>query len=117
VGEQMARYYNVAQRRGMQLHNKAHASLCATAMRGSALLTLQKVCRTAPKFIDLELWHHHRDKHLFPGNRVVGIKGLPGRAGIGMGHRDNFRGEYDGDGVLLRQWVGDDARYYDEVVR
>lgn len=112
VGEFRARYYNIALRRGRQLSNTQHASLCSTAMRGDALKTFRQACERAPKFIDLELWRRHRSRHLFGGNRVVGIKGLPGRGGIGMGHRDDFRGEYDPDGALLRQWVGEDARHY-----
>jgi hypothetical protein len=115
VGEQLARYYNVTLRRGMQLNNKRHASLCATALRDGALATFERACKVAPKFIDLELWHHHRDKHLFRGNRVVGIKGLPGRGGIGMGHRSDFKGELDLDGALLRSWIGSDASAYDWV--
>lgn len=112
VGECRARYYNIAKRAGRQLGNTNHASLCATAMRGAAIATFRKACLQQPKFIDLDLWRKHRSRHLFTGYRVVGIKGLPGRGGIGMGHRDDFRGEFDPDGALLRQWVGDDARHY-----
>lgn len=112
VGEFLARYYNIAQRCGRQLSNKNHASLCSTAMRGRALETFRIACKRNPKFIDLELWNRHRSRFLFGGHRVVGIKGLPGRGGIGMGHRDDFRGDFDPDGALLRQWVGDDARHY-----
>lgn len=112
VGECRARYYNLPLRRGRQLSNGAHASLCSTALRGSALGRLRWVCERSPKFIDLELWKRHASRHLFAGGRVVGIKGLPGRGGIGMGHRDDFRGTHDPDGSLLRQWVGTDAELY-----
>lgn len=112
VGECRARYYNVTLRRGRQLANTAHASLCSTAMRGDALQAFRGVCHRQHKFIDLELWRRHPSKHLFTGGRVVGIKGLPGRGGIGMGHRDDFQGEADPDGALLRSWVGPDAEFY-----
>jgi hypothetical protein len=112
VGEMRARYYSASLRRGRQLKNTGHASLCATAMRGSALETFREACRNSPKFIDLELWKCHPSKHLFDGHRVVGIKGLPGRGGIGMGHRDDFIGTKDPDGSLLREWVGGDAEMY-----
>lgn len=112
VGECRARYYNLALRKGRQLPNVQHASLCSTAMQGRAIGTFRKVCEERGKFIDLELWRRHKSRHLFTGNRVVGIKGLPGRGGIGMGHREDFRGEFDPDGALLRQWIGDDARAY-----
>lgn len=112
VGEHRARYYNVEQRRGRQLVNTGHASLCSTAMRGSALQQFSDACRARPKFIDLELWRRARGRRLFGGHRVVGIKGLPGRGGIGMGHEPEFRGEADASGALLRDWVGEDAEVY-----
>jgi hypothetical protein len=112
VGECRARYYNLSLRRGRQLSNSAHASLCSTAMRGSAISRFRHICATAPKFIDLDLWRRHASRHLFTGGRVVGIKGLPGRGGIGMGHRDDFRGTHDPDLSLLRQWIGNDVELY-----
>ena len=112
VGETRARYYNVQTRVGRQLSNAGHASLCATAVRGSALRLFASVCRTAPKFIDLNVWRQARSKHLFAGSMVTGIKGLPGRGGIGMGHNPAFNGQRDQYGTLLRQWIGQDAEAY-----
>lgn len=112
VGEVRARYYNVAMRRGREMGNSRHASLCCTAMRGAALETFRQACRRSPKFIDLELWRRHPSRHLFEGHRVTGIKGLPGRGGIGVGHRQTFQGTPDPDGTLLRDWIGEDARLY-----
>ncbi|MFV1846451.1 glycosyltransferase family A protein [Stenotrophomonas maltophilia] len=112
VGEHRARYYNVEQRRGRQLANTGHASLCSTAIRGSALRDFTDACRSRPKFIDLELWRRPRERRLFGGHRVVGIKGLPGRGGIGMGHDTDFKGEADVSGALLRHWIGEDAEVY-----
>lgn len=112
VGECQARYYNVALRKGRQLSNNGHASLCSTAMRGRALATFRAVCRPGVTFIDINLWKRHPSRHLFTGNRVVGIKGLPGRGGIGMGHRNDFRGTEDPDLTLLRQWIGNDVEIY-----
>ncbi len=107
VGETHARYYNAATRRGRQLANAGHASLCATAMRGQVLALFREVCRSHPKFIDVELWRRARSRHLFGGHRVVGIKGLPGRGGIGVGHQPTF-----GQPMALADWIGEDARLY-----
>lgn len=112
VGECQARYYNLTLKRGRQLSNGAHASLCSTAMRGAALAKFRAACQRAPKFIDIELWRRHPSRHLFSLHLVTGIKGLPGRGGIGMGHRDDFNGKADPDGALLRDWVGNDAELY-----
>lgn len=112
VGEPMARYYNVATRAGQQLNNVAHASLCSTAVRGLALARLAEVCRKSPAFIDLQLWRSFCGARVLLGSRsVVGIKGLPGREGIGVGHAASF-GRPDPGGELLRQWLGTDAEVY-----
>lgn len=107
VGENDSRYFNVATGRGKAMHNTKHASLCATAMRGAALETFRQVLRTCERGIDMQLWNRHPSRHLFTGHRVVGIKGLPGREGIGVGHRPAF-----GEDANLRQWIGDDAEAY-----
>lgn len=112
VGECEARYYNVATKQGRQLSNRHHASLCSTAMRGDAIKAFRDVCRTGAKFIDIELWRKTRSRMLFTGNRVTGIKGMPGRGGIGMGHKRDFRGQHDPDGKLLRSWIGANAEWY-----
>ena len=113
VGEKRSRYYNVNTRRWKQFNNEYHASLCATAMRGDAINALRKSCELRKTFIDMRLWRAWSDKRLFDGHRVVGIKGMPGRAGIGVGHKENaLRGECDPRGDLLREWVGADAETY-----
>lgn len=111
VGEGMARYYNVATGQYRQLRNAQHASLCATAMRGGALRRLREICARRPRFIDLALWANSGGR-LLTGHRVVGIKGLPGRSGIGMGHAPSFKGSQDADMRMLREWVGDDVGAY-----
>ena len=109
VGENRARYYNVQQRRARQLNNLNHASLCATAMRGAAIDTFRRVLSMNTTFIDIDLWRNAKNRLLFDGHRVVGIKGLSGRSGIGMGHKADFQGDQDPNGAILRSWVGDEA--------
>lgn len=113
VGESHARYYNVAQRRARQLHNATHASLCATALRGRAIAALRSECARPGTFIDLNLWRRFSGSKLLVKSHLVhGIKGLPGRGGIGMGHKPSFNGAPDPQGEMLRQWVGADAELY-----
>ena len=112
VGEHRSRYYNVATRQCRQLENTAHASLCSTAVRGRGVDAMRKACQTNRKFIDINLWRRFPDRHLFEGHRVTGIKGLPGRGGIGAGHKQGFHGVHDHDGAVLRQWIGRDAEAY-----
>lgn len=119
VGETRARYYNVQTKTGREMHNMSHSSLCSTAMRGQAIDTFRSVCRPGIQFIDHILWQAHANSHLFAGHRVVGIKGLPGRQGIGMGHDKKFAGTRDNGGKLLIEWVGQAASslYFEEQVK
>lgn len=113
VGESFSRYYHVGRRVGRQLDNRRHASLCSTAMCGAGTQIFKRVAARRAKFIDLELWRSfHGTRRLVRGVRVCGIKGLPGRGGIGAGHRDDFHGNADPRGELLRSWIGDDAEAY-----
>lgn len=113
VGEVQARYYNVQTKAFKQLKNTKHASLCSTAVKGDGIAALRRECSPGVQFIDLNLWKSFRGtKRLFGGNRVTGIKGMPGRGGIGMGHKPTFAGTQDVDGRVLRQWIGNDADAY-----
>lgn len=108
IGENRARYYNLPQRKYRQLGNQNHASLCSTAFLGKDTADLlHKLSSPGVKFIDLELWRKARSRYLFQGDSVVGIKGLPGRKGIGMGHSEAFSGTKDDAGrSTLKLWVG-----------
>lgn len=112
IGEANARYYNLAQKSYKPMNNTLHSSLCSTAIRGQALETFKSVCRDSVTFIDCLLWQAHSDNHLFSGERVLGIKGMSGRGGIGVGHAKNFRGTRDVGGKILKSWIGDDALVY-----
>jgi hypothetical protein len=115
VGETRARYYNIRTKIYKQLENKGHASLCATGLCGGAVETLRSVCRPSIQFIDMLLWQAHSNKFLFDGHLTVGIKGLPGRGGIGMGHNKKFTGYSDHSGKILQEWVGNAAKDYERL--
>lgn len=111
VGETNARYYNVSTGHWQEMRNNRHSSLCSTACRGSALALLRELCKQPRKFIDIDLWKQHKGSQmLINEHQVVGIKGLPGRPGIGAGHRTRF-GKPDTTGVL-QEWLGPYANNY-----
>lgn len=112
VGECNSRYYNVHTRRWAYCNNRNHCSLMSTAMKGKALETFREVVQGKQNFVDLELWKRYRGKKLISETTLtVGIKGLPGRPGIGAGHRLTS-GAVDRDGRTLRNWIGKDAEVY-----
>lgn len=105
AGERVARYYNVATERAQAIPSDRHASLASTGCRGAALEMLRKLCAGGSRRIDIDLWAGFTGtKVLADTNNVIGIKGLPGRGGIGVGHRQSF-GMPD-DGSLLAEWLG-----------
>lgn len=108
VGESHARYFNVRTGLGHAHRNDQHASLCATACKGDGLKALRKAVDNRRTFIDLDLWGRFGGRgRLRRSNLTVGIKGLPGRGGIGGGHREAY-----GQPMNLRDWIGEDAAIY-----
>lgn len=84
-GETNTIYYNVAYRRYIVNGNRSHASLFQTAFTVKALSTFEASLHH--KFIDAGFWKICKNKKLFFDNYLsVGIKGMPGRKGIGAGH-------------------------------
>ncbi len=118
VGEAESRYYHLPSKRWRILSNVGHASLCQTAMRASLLPTLSLLCANAnQQYIDWGLWSSMctRSKYLAYGApRVIGMKGLPGRPGIGIGHRPELGAGWHHDPYheTLRKWLGGDADLY-----
>lgn len=119
VGEMRACYYNLQTQAYKKLGNKGHASLCSTGMQGHAIEAFRNECRNNHTFIDLELWKNFQGKKFLSDTQyVVGIKGLPGRAGIGSGHHMkpslNAAIKEDSDHSKLKEWVGEDYIHYVE---
>ena len=116
VGESHSRYYDIQRRRYRQLHNVNHASLCSTAVTGRLRDWFEMrtdPTRRADWKVDIDLWRCNVPKKLYRGNRVVGLKCLPGSRGLGSGHgRMSATMTADPDGRVLRQWIGDAADQY-----
>lgn len=105
VGESMSCYYNVASRRYRLLHSNKHAAMASTGVRGTALKALREVCAAHSTTLDIRLWTNFRGpKKLLSTRNVVGVKGMPGRKGVGAGHKTTF-GSVD-KGAVLESWLG-----------
>ena len=112
AGERDSRYYNVKTGKWRVLKGTIHASMASTVCRGQALQDLKKLCASGMrKMLDVNLWRNFKGpKMLLDSHNVVGIKGLPGRPGIGVGHRNNF-GSVDIDDRLV-MWAAQYADNY-----
>lgn len=113
IGEGFAVYYNVRARRWQRLRNDEHASLRCSVMRAGAVQTFRDCLATPYRYYDMRLWKRHADKNVFPQALTVGLKGLPGRPGIALGH-EGVRGHSDADLTQLRAMIGADADWYAE---
>lgn len=112
VGERYARYYHVGRRVWRDCLNTKHASLCSTGATGDALALLREIVARRDAFIDLTLWRSYTGrKALYDSRLTVGTKGLPGRGGIGAGHRMTV-GTADPHMFVLQQWLGPMADDY-----
>jgi hypothetical protein len=118
AGEKNTIYYNVKHRRYLTNPNTLHSSLFQTAFTKNALPALKKAY--SHKFIDCMLWSLVKNKNLFNDyNLSVGIKGLPGRGGIGAGHTAMIGFPFDQDLKYLKTLTSEEdaekyRRYYSD---
>lgn len=112
------RYFNVAHRCYVEMRNRGSA-LCQTAFRRELIPVMRQAAEqsmAARDFsIDGRFWAPRQRMATGP-QTVIGIKGLPGTAGLGIGHRPkSSRGKLwrsDPELSTLRKWIGDDADAY-----
>ena len=113
IGEMRTIYYNVHYRRYITNPNNIHASLFQTAFTIDAIPSLNE--SFSYKFIDCTLWSKITNKYLFYENDLaIGIKGMPGRAGIGAGHSRAMNMLPDPQMAYLRSKIQDDVNYYEK---
>jgi hypothetical protein len=115
VGEGPARYYNVKEKCFRFCQNDSRASFCQTGLRATSLDKLYASIQKHNAFVDARLWDKKLPKFVFQGDtHCIGIKGMPGKKGIGIGHRPtkaNFIA--DPDFKELEKWIGkEDTDWY-----
>lgn len=118
VGEGKADYYNVASQGYKQIDNYYHASLCQTGLRKELLPVLYNAVNSGQLYFDIQFWNtcagSHVQRCIFMDKKLlVGIKGMPGRGGIGVGHRTKDC-MYDPGWNKLKEWIGDDSKFYEK---
>lgn len=119
VGEGNAFYYNIMARcwrrwGNFSPHNTfslCYASLCQTAIRKELLPCLDQALNSGETWPDIALWRIMTNKGLKPflfcnQDLVVGIKGMPGRTGIGAGHHPDEGFQPDPGYKKLEEVIG-----------
>lgn len=114
--EPVQRYYNV-EKRWFRTFNNVGASLCQTAIVRALVPKMRSVivqCMHQKSFgVDTLLWRALPTHWTFTNQMtVIGMKGLPGRVGLGVGHRPTAGWTTDLQLRKLREWIGEDADLY-----
>jgi len=121
VGTTESVYYSLRTRGYKEMKNFQHCSTTQTAFRKSYLPQFERALHSGQTFFDIELWNTARNKrhnYLLASTGkplCIGMKGLPGRYGVGVGHTDNDFIS-DPNFVKLKELVGDDAKAYISMV-
>lgn len=110
-GEARAKYYNIQTRIFKDCGNNHHASLCSTALKGPAYKTFIDSCGSYEKYIDMKIWKNFTGRKLLSKtDHVIGMKGLPGRNNIGIGH--DLKGANDPNFTTFKKLIGKDYSHY-----
>jgi hypothetical protein len=111
IGQGLTFYYDVVRKVYKQNLNKIHSSLFQTCFTYDAI-PIFEAC-FSNKFIDMMFFRKMINKDVFYIKEYlsVGIKGLPGRKGIGIGHKMT-RFIADENYMVLKSIIGDDYKYY-----
>jgi hypothetical protein len=116
AGLSSSKYYHLHAPGFKTLDNTKHAPLCHTALRKEALPLLYEAVHSGHYYFDIELWKKAQAREipcalLSNTTLSIGIKGMPGRAGLGTGHElVGYQG--DRDLTMLKKWLGEDHKYY-----
>jgi len=120
TGTVWQKYYHIPSRSYRVFRNRGSA-LCSTGFNAALSPLMEEAAKsclqTGSKGVDARFWHQvqltDRRLDIFEPDEdlMIGIKGMPGRGGIGVGHRPKkFRP--DPKLSVLREWVGE--RYIDD---
>jgi hypothetical protein len=131
VGICRSKYYHLPSGGYQQIGNVGHASLAETGFRRSFIPSFARCIDNGivAHWLDDQLWKLVRDSKgtttkisslLFVDTATplyVGIKGLPGRGGMGMGHQTRMYKTTDSaDRAILKQWIPKDYQVYLDVI-
>lgn len=120
VGIGRSRYYHLPSGGYMIIGNMRHASLAETGFRRSFLPEFKKILTPGKLYIDFAIWQRARRRGFVlrddKAPLYVGIKGLPGRQGIGRGHERGIYKMFDKDRRVLRRWIPKDFQTYLDIL-
>lgn len=120
VGICRSKYYHLPSGKFLRIGNTTHASLAQTSFRSTFIPSFVSQLK-GDTYLDMRIWRVIGSRGFLFDDRArslyCGIKGLPGRGGIGAGHRENlYRSKDSGNRTQLREWVPVDFSYYFDIL-
>lgn len=123
VGEARTKYFNIKCPGHKTWGNTVHSPLAATGIHKMYIPQMRAAVDSGELYFDIRFWKILEESKLprlimSDVGFFVGMKGLPGRTGIGAGHqtRDYL---YDKSFSKLKEWIGpiDSAVYANMVIK
>ena len=123
AGIMASKYYHIGSNGYAQHGNTIHASLAQTGFRSQFLNTFTALLDSElTTYLDIRVWRTAMNNsvgYLFADGAqslYAGIKGLPGRHGIGIGHDPAmYKQNLDNKHAILRKWIPRDYQVYLDV--
>lgn len=123
VGLTEVTYYNVQFAKWRSLYNHTYCPMAFTAIRREMAPVLLQCLGTPNHTADVAFWHLCREQEVkmtkIPAMGLgIGVKGMPGRPGIGIGHRDlDMRWKSDDtEKSKARDLFGVDFHFYEPFI-
>lgn len=145
AGIMRSKYYHLPSGGYFKHTNIFHASLAETGFRRGFLNQFKTLLNESRDFLDIRIWRSvaggmvgmsarpgqstaSMTERMLAGGRgllfddverplYLGMKGLPGRTGIGIGHNAVNYPHFDStDRRMLRQWIPDDYKIYFDIL-
>ncbi|MBR9800675.1 glycosyltransferase family 2 protein, partial [bacterium] len=114
AGLTCSRYYHLGRRQYRVLRNSRNSSLCSTGFRSEVVPEMvpriREMIEKQDHFLDLELWRNFGVQKLLSDRHELslGIKGMPGKAGLSAAHRsEDSRWIDDPECDWLREYIGE----------
>lgn len=122
VGEVDAIYYSLKVKGYKEMKNYTHSSLCQTAFTKRYIPVFDRAVNSGEMFVDIKLWsmaivNKHRTLNFHGPKLCIGMKGLPGRTGIGFGHTNTHEFVKDTQYLKIKELLGADADPYIKWMR
>ena len=117
AGSNISRYYHLPSGGLFIDRNNNFCSLSQTGFKSTLFPFVKELLLTDPQYLDYQIWMNATGviARIFDDSReplTVGMKSMPGRPGIGIGHKESTYSVFDKDRSILKKWIPLDWQKY-----